>query len=47
MLDNQQQDGSWATDSHMFDSQYGNSYTTALVLLALGAPNQVLPIFQR
>jgi hypothetical protein len=47
ILANQQKEGSWAVDSHMFDSRYGNAYTTALVLLSLGAPNQLLPIFQR
>ena len=29
------------------DRRYGNAYTTSLVLLAVGAPNQLLPIFQR
>jgi hypothetical protein len=47
ILANQQKEGSWPTDTHMFDSRYGNAYTTALVLLSLGAPNQLLPIFQR
>jgi hypothetical protein len=47
VLDNQQKQGSWPADTHMFDSRYGNAYTTALVLLSLGAPNQLLPIFQR
>jgi hypothetical protein len=47
ILANQQPDGSWPADTHMFDAPYGNSYTTALVLLSLGAPNQLLPIFQR
>jgi hypothetical protein len=30
-----------------FQPKYGRAYTTALVVLALGAPNQLLPIFQR
>lgn len=47
LLDNQQTDGSWQAEGHRFDTQYGNAYTTSLVLLALGAPNQLLPIFQR
>ena len=29
------------------DRRFGNSYTTAMVVLAVGAPNQLLPIFQR
>jgi hypothetical protein len=47
LLANQQPDGSWPTDSHWHDSQFGNAYTTALVVMTLGAPNQLLPVFQR
>jgi len=47
LLANQQPDGSWPADSHWHDSQFGNAYATALVVLTLGAPNQLLPIFQR
>jgi hypothetical protein len=47
LLKNQQADGSWDAESHGNDRRYGNAYTTALVLLSLGAPNQLLPIFQR
>lgn len=47
VLANQQPDGSWPADSHWHDSQFGNAYTTALVVVTLGAPNQLLPIFQR
>jgi hypothetical protein len=47
IVDNQQADGSWPADSHMFDAPYGNAYTTALMLLSLGAPNQMLPVLQR
>jgi hypothetical protein len=47
LLANQQRDGSWPPESHHFDAQFGNAYTTALVVLSLGAPNQFLPIFQR
>jgi hypothetical protein len=47
LLTNQQRDGSWPAESHFNDGQFGNSYTTALVVLSLGAPNQFLPIFQR
>lgn len=47
LIDHQQSDGSWPADSRGSDSPFGNSYTTALVLLWLGAPNQLLPIFQR
>ena len=46
LLENQNEDGSWDPES-LHDGQFGNSYTTALVVLALGAPNQLLPIYQR
>jgi hypothetical protein len=47
LLDNQQRDGSWQAESHFNDGKFGNSYTTALVVMSLGAPNQFLPVFQR
>jgi hypothetical protein len=47
VLANQQPDGSWPTDSHMHDAPYGTPYTTALMAIALGAPNQLITIFQR
>ncbi len=47
ILTHQQGDGSWDAERNAHDRQYGNSYTTALVVLSLGAPNQLLPIFQR
>jgi hypothetical protein len=47
VLAHQQPDGSWDAESFPRDRRFGNSYTTALVILAVGAPNQLLPIFQR
>jgi hypothetical protein len=47
LLTNQQADGSWEAESLARDRPFGNSYTTALVVLSLGAPNQFLPVFQR
>jgi hypothetical protein len=47
VLTHQQPDGSWDAESFQRDRRFGNSYTTALVILAVGAPNQLLPIFQR
>lgn len=47
LLENQRPDGSWDAESHTSDNKYGNAYTTSLVLLALGAPNQFLPVLQR
>lgn len=46
LLANQQRDGSWPAESN-HDAGFGRTYTTALVVLALGAPNQLLPIYQR
>jgi hypothetical protein len=47
VLANQQPDGSWPVDSQYHDAPYGNAYSTALVVIMLGAPNQLLPIYQR
>lgn len=47
LLDAQAADGSWEPESHRNDSPYGRCYTTAIGAIALGAPNQLLPIFQR
>jgi hypothetical protein len=47
VLENQDSDGSWPAESHFHDGQFGNAYTTALVVMTLGAPNQLLPVFQR
>jgi hypothetical protein len=47
LLANQQPDGSWPAESHFNDGKFGNAYTTALIVLSLGAPNQLLPIYQR
>jgi hypothetical protein len=47
VLANQQPDGSWPIDSQYKDAAFGSTYTTALVVMMLGAPNQLLPIFQR
>lgn len=47
LIENQSPDGSWPPEKHQYDGRFGNAYTTALVVLALGAPNQLLPIFQR
>jgi hypothetical protein len=46
VLASQRADGSWEAERTR-DGRFGNSYTTALVILAVGAPNQLLPIFQR
>ena len=45
LLANQQESGAWLTQGK--DQGYGSCYTTAMTVLALSAPNQMLPIFQR
>ncbi len=47
ILANQRKTGSWDSESHSSDRKYGNAYTTALMVLSLGAPNQLLPVLQR
>jgi hypothetical protein len=47
LLAAQQPNGSWQGENHVEDGKYGPAYSTALVLLSLGAPNQLLPVFQR
>jgi hypothetical protein len=47
LLENQQSDGSWPAETHYQDGKFGSAYTTALVVMTLGAPNQLLPVFQR
>lgn len=47
VLKHQEANGSWAPENRHSDSAFGDSYTTALVVLSLGASNQLLPIFQR
>jgi hypothetical protein len=47
VLAHQQPDGSWDAERFQRDRKFGNAYTTAMVILAVGAPNQLLPIFQR
>lgn len=46
LVANQRPDGSWDREVN-YDAQYGNSYTTALVILSLTPPYQLLPIYQR
>jgi hypothetical protein len=44
---NQKQNGSWDRESQDGDGRFGHCYTTALALLALTPPYQLLPIYQR
>lgn len=47
LVGNQGRDGSWDRDCRDVDSVFGSTYTTALAILAMSPPNQLLPIFQR
>lgn len=46
LVANQRRDGSWAPEIAAV-SEFGNAYTTALAVLVLNTPNQLLPVFQR
>ncbi|MCG8449122.1 MAG: terpene cyclase/mutase family protein [Pirellulales bacterium] len=43
----QKPNGSWPFESHRRDALFRSAYTTSVCLIALGAPNQLLPVFQR
>ncbi len=45
LVENQDPDGSWQREAR--ESGYGNTYSTALAVLALAPPYQILPIYQR
>lgn len=47
VIAHQRPDGSWDAETYQRDRRFGNTYTTALVILAVAAPNQLLPVFQR
>lgn len=44
---NQRSDGSWDHELGSDTTRYGNAYSSALAILALTPPYQILPIFQR
>ncbi len=46
LVENQRPDGSWDRESNR-DGRYGNVYSSALAVLALSPPYQLLPVFQR
>jgi len=47
MVRNQNSNGSWDPESNSNDRKYGDFYSTALGVLALTPPYQILPIYQR
>jgi len=46
LITNQRANGSWDAEA-LHDTMYGNVYTSALTVLALTPPYQLLPIYQR
>lgn len=47
LLSVQSSNGSWPPEPNRGDAVYGNLYTTALAVLALTPPYQLLPVYQR
>lgn len=47
LLENQNPDGSWPPESKYNDGRFGPEYSTALSVLTLTSPFQLLPIHQR
>jgi hypothetical protein len=47
LLRSQLSDGSWPPEPSNGDAVFGNAYTTAMAVLSLTPPYQLLPVFQR
>ena len=47
MLSAQSPDGSWPVEPNYGDAVFGNVYTTAMAVLSLTPPYQLLPVYQR
>jgi len=47
LLESQAPDGSWPEEPYGGDGIFGNEYTTALAVLSLTPPYQLLPVYQR
>jgi hypothetical protein len=47
LLEGQQASGEWPPETYASDRVYGNTYTTALAVLSLTPPLQLLPVYQR
>ena len=47
LVTSQLPDGGWPPEARYVDGQYGRAYSTALSVLALTPPYQLLPIYQR
>jgi len=47
LVQSQQSNGSWPAEPHGSDRSFGNTYTTAMAVLSLTPPLQLLPVYQR
>jgi hypothetical protein len=47
LLRSQSSSGEWPPEPHGGDRMYGNTYTTAMAVLSLTPPLQLLPVYQR
>jgi hypothetical protein len=47
LISGQSPDGSWPVEANGGDAMFGNVYTTALAVLALTPPYQLLPVYQK
>ena len=47
LLQNQQPSGEWPPEPYGSDRTFGNTYTTAMAVLSLTPPLQLLPVYQR
>src|SRR5208283_2372767 len=47
LLGAQNADGSWPPEAQKGYARFGNAYTTAMAVLALTPPYQLLPVYQR
>ena len=47
LLRSQQSSGEWPPEPHGSDRMFGNTYTTAMAVLSLTPPLQLLPVYQR
>lgn len=47
LVRSQQSNGAWPVEPHGSDRMFGNTYTTAMAVLSLTPPLQLLPVYQR
>lgn len=47
LLQSQERSGEWPPEPYGSDSMFGNTYTTAMAILSLTPPLQMLPVYQR